>query len=195
MIEQHYGLPGWDCVLTPWSERAPRAQGLANKPTYAFWTSPEREDGSGGWGNWCRDNEFNVGDALYRFERVGSPRILTLATSHDLIEAAKAVGAEVIFDALTRFRSREEMEAARGVCALLTREMGATNTVLAYPWDEIANQYDAVYVPADFDYWSLLYGWDCESMAWFRPWEHLRPAEKKLPHLIQMSEDSTGQQA
>lgn len=114
------------------------------KPYDAFWTST-LVAGSSAWADWCREEAYQDVDAMYWHQLTPSPaaRIYVIDTLADL--------------------------------AALVEAYPSTVCGYTYPdWAAVSRDYDGVHltgsgqVATRFSRPYNLYGWDCESTAWFR---------------------------
>jgi hypothetical protein len=117
------------------------------KPRWAFWTSTYT-DGSSGWVDWCRAEEFGDPDAANWFvlEAASSARIYTVDTLADLEQLVDRYPLHP-FPYLPKTRYVDWAAMAKDWHGLRLTEEGQWATRLTEPG---------------------LYGWDCECTAWFR---------------------------
>lgn len=131
-------------------EKIPPVKNRQVKPEGGFWTSTLK-DGSSGWVDWCRAEQFRNPDMdnWFLLEPAPNARILTIDTLADL----KRLLARYNFNPFSRI----------------------TDLVFRYPdFERIAQRYDAMRLTEEGQWRTRmsmpdsLYGWDCESTLWFR---------------------------
>ena len=144
-------LPGVSQVKRPGGSK-PSAQSFwtsSARKVRDYWTSEWVERVVAGSPDWW--NEFGY---LYKIN--SQARILRITGDHDIFDIAK------------HYQKRT------GDYYKITRGSDWDNPVRSkFPWDQITQHWDAVYVPHpdhSMDYGlGFTYGWDCESTVWFNP--------------------------
>lgn len=136
--------------------KAPTEWRVCSKPkSGGFWTSSLTEDGTSGWIDWCRGEEWGEVDQKHWWRLstpIGTP-VLVIDTYEDLERLDARYGRPMYPESPIRLLDFDAMVADRWAGLHLT-EAGQWATRLSDPIN--------------------LYGWDCESTLWFQ-WHFAAP--------------------
>jgi len=133
-----------------------------NKPSAILWTSTAKKSVNNtyvsDWVRWVSGNQSSwMSETGYIYKVNPNATILQLDSDH---EAERIYG---LFQKL-----------GRGATAEFDNRDGyysrVTHLYKDFPWGEIAKHFDGVtHFPSSYGRNEFLYGWDCESTAWFNP--------------------------
>ena len=164
-VQVHSCSGQWDGVFD--SSYIPN-EGFALKPIHAFWTSSLLSDGTTGWSRFSENEPDPEFDRLYEVDAGSS--LLVLSEPGDLFHALDKAGL------ISGSMPGQGVTEMRGIVKLAILCMEYERMTSLWKW--AAENYDGVHVPM-LRRWpgSPLSSWDCESTAWFRPWERLKLIE------------------
>ena len=145
-VYRHYGCKAFDARKF----KAVKNEPLFCKPVGGLWASPVREDGSTGWEEWCRSEDFHVNllRSHFDFSLSTGARLATINTLSDLQTL------------IERHRQPQDVRFAFA-CLVLD-------------FEKLSADYDAIELTDNgqcetrFSKQSL-YGWDCESVLVLTP--------------------------
>lgn len=126
-----------------------------NKPHAQLWTSTayKKKDGwFSDWAYWVSGNQSKwMSNTGYLYRVKPDLLILSLDSDYDVERVFQA------FEALDRVKTPERTDYYHG----------ANHLSPMFPWNEVMKHFDAVHHSGHSYDSPFMYGWDCESTAWF----------------------------